>query len=249
MRDMEKRTDEAVALARDNPAARWIGFARGNIVLRENGQQGLQTQFAFQELLTLEPDVSEAVLLGHLDGMPVCAVPLGCEPDAVLPPLQTLDIRSLYSQGLTAREELAAVAQASGMLSWHATHKYCGRCSGKKSHGAGRCQACLQQLRGQSISRRTDPVVIMLYRYAVIFAFWRGGPHFPEGMISCLAGFMEPGETIEEAVRRETLEEAGVFTGRVSYHASQPWPFPHSLMIGCYAQALSEEIALDHSEN
>ena len=246
VRDMEKRTDEAVALARDNPAARWIGFARGNIVLRENGQQGLQTQFAFQELLTLEPDVSEAVLLGHLDGLPVCAVPLGCEPDAVLPPLQTLDIRSLYSQGLTAREELAAVAQASGMLSWHATHKYCGRCSGKNRMAQGGAKRVCSSCEAEHFPR-TDPVVIML-TVRGDFCLLARGPHFPEGMISCLAGFMEPGETIEEAVRRETLEEAGVFTGRVSYHASQPWPFPHSLMIGCYAQALSEEIALDHSE-
>ena len=67
-------------------------------------------------------------------------------------------------------------------------------------------------------------------------------------MVSCLAGFVEPGETIEEAVRRETLEEARLLTGRVTYHASQPWPFPHSLMIGCYAEALTEELALDHDE-
>jgi NAD+ diphosphatase len=80
------------------------------------------------------------------------------------------------------------------------------------------------------------------------FCLLARGPHFPEGMVSCLAGFMEPGETIEEAVRRETLEEAGISTGRVTYHASQPWPFPHSLMIGCFAEATSEDIALDPSE-
>ncbi len=71
---------------------------------------------------------------------------------------------------------------------------------------------------------------------------------FPEGMYSCLAGFVEPGETIEDAVRRETLEESGIQIGRVRYHASQPWPMPHSLMIGCFAEAISLDIARDETE-
>ena len=71
---------------------------------------------------------------------------------------------------------------------------------------------------------------------------------FPPGMYSCLAGFLEPGETIEAAVRRETLEEAGVRTGAVRYLASQPWPFPASLMIGCLADALTDDVTIDHDE-
>ncbi len=73
-------------------------------------------------------------------------------------------------------------------------------------------------------------------------------PRFNPGMYSCLAGFMEPGETIEDAVRRETLEESGISVGRVRYHASQPWPFPSSLMIGCYAEALTTAIHRDENE-
>ena len=73
-------------------------------------------------------------------------------------------------------------------------------------------------------------------------------PHFSEGMYSCLAGFVEPGETIESAVRRETFEESGIETGKVRYHASQPWPMPHSLMIGCYAEALSFDVTPDTTE-
>ena len=80
---------------------------------------------------------------------------------------------------------------------------------------------------------RTDPVVIMLTVTPERCLLGRS-PHFVPGMFSTLAGFVEPGETIEDAVRRETLEESGVRIGRVAYHASQPWPFPHSLMIGCY---------------
>src|SRR5690606_36655981 len=74
------------------------------------------------------------------------------------------------------------------------------------------------------------------------------GRHFAPGMYSSLAGFIEPGETIEDAVRRETFEEAGIRLGRVVYHTSQPWPFPHSLMIGCYGEPLSEDIRADMDE-
>ena len=73
-------------------------------------------------------------------------------------------------------------------------------------------------------------------------------PHFPPGWFSTLAGFVEPGETIENAVRRETFEESGITIGRVRYHASQPWPFPHSLMIGIHCEAISETINMDQTE-
>jgi NAD+ diphosphatase len=74
------------------------------------------------------------------------------------------------------------------------------------------------------------------------------GPHFKPGMYSCLAGFIEPGETVEDAVRRETREETGVAVGAVAYHASQPWPFPASLMIGCVAEGLTEDVRTDPDE-
>ncbi|MEQ9244782.1 MAG: NAD(+) diphosphatase, partial [Nitratireductor sp.] len=94
---------------------------------------------------------------------------------------------------------------------------------------------------------RTDPVVIMLAVRGEQCLLGRS-PHFAPGMVSCLAGFVEPGETIEAAVRRETREEAGIAVGAVAYHASQPWPFPYSLMIGCYGQAESEAITMDENE-
>lgn len=246
MRDMERRTDDAVTLARDNPQARWIGFSGSSAVFTAGQTGTIQTQFSFNDLLVLEPDVSRAVVLGYLDDVPVCAVPVGLQPEDFPVGFLTQDIRGLYAQGLASREDLSALAQASAMLSWHSTHAHCGRCGGKSRMAAGGAKRICDNCAAEHFPR-TDPVVIMLTIRGE-FCLLARGPHFPEKMISCLAGFMEPGETIEEAVRRETLEEAGISTGRVAYHASQPWPFPHSLMIGCFAEAASEDIALDPSE-
>ncbi len=94
---------------------------------------------------------------------------------------------------------------------------------------------------------RTDPVAIMLAVRGDSCLLGRS-PRFPAAFYSCLAGFVEPGETIEAAVRREIAEESAVIIGRVRYYASQPWPFPSSLMIGCHAEALTEEIRWDEAE-
>ena len=105
------------------------------------------------------------------------------------------------------------------------------------------CPAC-----GAEHFPRTDPVAIMLAVLPDDRCLLGRGRHFAPGMFSCLAGFIEPGETIESAVRRETLEESGISLGRIAYHASQPWPFPYSLMIGCFGEALDEAVARDDSE-
>jgi NAD+ diphosphatase len=106
------------------------------------------------------------------------------------------------------------------------------------------CSSC-----GHMIFPRTDPVVIMLtIDLERDLCLLGRGPHFAPGMYSCLAGFVEPGETIENAVRRETHEESGIAVGRVRYHASQPWPMPHTLMIGCFAEATSFDITRDEAE-
>ena len=135
---------------------------------------------------------------------------------------------------------LGAIAQARSLVGWHNRHGFCANC-GHATHpgqaGVRRdCPAC-----GASHFPRTDPVVIMLAVDGEKCLLGRQ-KRFAEGFYSCLAGFMEPGETIEAAVRREIWEEAGVRTNRVAYLASPPWPFPSSLMIGCFAEAVSTEI-------
>ncbi len=146
---------------------------------------------------------------------------------------------------LTLREgELAAIAKS--VLGWHFSHRFCSAC-GQQSQvelaGWQRfCAAC-----GMRHFPRSDPVVIMLVLRGNRLLLGRS-PGWPEGMYSALAGFVEPGETLEAAVRREVAEETGVTIGAVRYLASQPWPFPSSLMLGCVAEALTEAITLDPAE-
>jgi len=138
------------------------------------------------------------------------------------------------------------IASAKGILAWHAGHGFCARCGQASiSCMAGwqrDCEAC-----GAHHFPRTDPVVIMLITNGNSVLMGRS-PGWPEGMYSLLAGFVEPGETIEGAVRREVFEEAGVRVGEVGYLSSQPWPFPASLMFGCWGHAISKEIKIDPSE-
>lgn len=140
------------------------------------------------------------------------------------------------------------IAQGRALLDWHARHGFCAKCgAGTVMEKAGYLRRCQSATCAAEHFPRTDPVVIMLATRGDQCLVGRQAG-FPAGIYSALAGFMEPGETIEEAVRREIHEEAGISVGRVDYHASQPWPFPSSLMIGCFAEALSEEITLDQRE-
>ncbi len=146
---------------------------------------------------------------------------------------------------LDAREaEMVATAKA--ILGWHDTHGFCARCGVASVVAMAGWQRTCPACGGQHFPR-TDPVVIMLVTSGNSVLMGRS-PGWPEGMYSLLAGFVEPGETVEAAVRREVLEEAGVKVGAVRYLASQPWPFPASLMIGCHGEALDRAITIDPAE-
>lgn len=155
-----------------------------------------------------------------------------------------LELRGIMT-ALTAREaELAATAKA--VLHWHRSHGFCAACGAASVMEAGgwqrACPAC-----GAQHFPRTDPVVIMLITRGNSVLVGRNAA-WPEGMYSLLAGFVEPGETLEAAVRREVFEEAGIRVGAVRYLSSQPWPFPASLMFGCAGEALDDAIRPDPEE-
>ena len=147
---------------------------------------------------------------------------------------------------LLSRDGAELVAAAKGILSWHESHQFCANCGAPfEMTEAGwqrNCPSC-----HTSHFPRTDPCVIMLITHGNKVLLGRS-PHWPEKMYSLLAGFMEPGETIEAAVRREVIEENGITVGPVDYMTSQPWPFPSSLMIGCEGIATSTNIKLDENE-
>jgi NAD+ diphosphatase len=137
-------------------------------------------------------------------------------------------------------------AHARSITDWHARHQFCAACGSKTVYTAGgshrRCIDCSTEH-----FPRTDPVAIAVVGRGDRCLLGRG-PGWPATMYSALAGFVEPGETLEEAVRREVQEESGIIVGAVRYVKSQPWPFPSSLMIGCVADAESEEVTIDHAE-
>jgi NAD+ diphosphatase len=142
--------------------------------------------------------------------------------------------------------DAAILAQAKSVIDWHQRHGFCANCGGATTlaeAGYKRvCEAC-----NTEHFPRTDPVVIMLALNGDACLLGRQAK-WPNGFYSALAGFVEPGETIEEAVAREIMEESGVKIGEVLFHSTQPWPYPSSLMIGCYARALTTEINLDQQE-
>lgn len=143
-------------------------------------------------------------------------------------------------------DDLALYGGARSLTDWHARHRFCAQCGGDTKLAKGGwqrdCTTC-----GASHFPRTDPVTIMLVEHDGRLMLGRG-LGWPEGRFSALAGFVEPGESIEEGVAREVLEEAGVRVRDVTYVASQPWPFPSQLMIGCHSHADSDELTIDETE-
>ena len=248
---------------RARPEACTILIARDMPILRRTSQ-GPDPFFPLAQVSALGGSVAEAFLGLADDGAPVFAAALvenavelvgdagdGFFDRRVLKvpgrdDLELIDLRSIAVQGLVAPPTLAILGQAKSALHWHAKHRFCANCGVESTLASGGwrrdCPACKTQH-----FPRTDPVVIML-AVAEDSCLLGRQPRFPKGMYSCLAGFLEPGESVEDAVRREIFEEAGIKCGSVAYVASQPWPFPASLMIGCLAEAKGRDIRIDAKE-
>ena len=247
-RAAELRLDAArvSALAADARAGFYaIG---GEMILAKQGGDIGNPMFSRTEAQALGTP-TETVFLGLADGagrFGIGIAPAAAEALKSRGDLLVTDLRSIAVRGLVAQDHLPPIAQAKALLHWHARHRFCSHCgspSALSQSGWRRdCPACKTEH-----FPRTDPVVIMLAIAGERCVLGRSA-RFPPGMYSCLAGFVEPGESIADATRRETLEEAGIACGRVGFFDSQPWPFPSSLMIGCHAEALSETITVDREE-
>ena len=246
---LANRRDDAVFIEslRQSSSAR-TALVLGDTVLLQGEPGALTPWFGFVEAARLG-SLGETAFLGRDGTGPVFAALLDgptAEDLAERPGISLYNLRALAVDNVVSGEDLGALAEGKALLHWHAHHRFCPNCGvPSKVSGAGwrrECPSC-----GTHHFPRTDPVVIMLAVDGERCLLGRQ-PRFPPGMYSCLAGFVEPGETIEAAVGRELDEEAGISVGRVTYLGSQPWPFPASLMIGCLAEAISTEIAVDHDE-
>ena len=199
---------------------------------------------------TLEAD-AHLVFLGYRDGTPHFAVDLSHHDDPLsLPPLSGRgEFRDIRDVGLDMpRDEGALLAYSRALFHWHRTHRFCGRCgSPTESRDAGHVRVCTGSDCGAHHFPRTDMAVIMLVSRGD-YALLGRKAEWAEGRFSVLAGFVEPGESLEGAVAREVMEEAGVPVHDVRYHSSQPWPFPANLMLGFFARTDTEEISINDNE-
>ena len=247
-RATERRADAAALAALENERHARAYLVASEQVILKNTAAVADPLFTFPEARALGR-ATEIVFLGLCGSAPRFAIAL--EPSVA----ETLkmrdefvlaDLRSIAVRGLVEADHLSALAEGKALLNWHGRHRCCSTCGAATVVVEGGWRRDCPSCKAQHFPR-TDPVVIMLAvegERCVLGRSYR----FQAGMWSCLAGFVEPGEAIEDAVRRETREEAGIICGRVRYFASQPWPFPSSLMIGCHAEALSHDIVVDRSE-
>ncbi len=195
-------------------------------------------------LLWLGPDDvpdGEWMFLGLRDGAGFAAVVV----DRVDESLRPVSLRMLGPT--VAAEDASLAVHAVGLARWHQTHRFCSRCGSPTDVGqAGHVRICPSC--GTSHFPRTDPAVIMLVTDGDDRALLGRQPSWPERRFSTLAGFVEPGESLPDAVRREVMEEVGIEVGDVDFAGSQPWPFPSSLMLGFYGTALTRDIRVDEVE-
>ena len=249
-----------------DPRAKCLPVWRGKPLLKGEGLHDLALLPPNHEVIVAETGSRDTLVFIGLeeDGTPLFAVDFSTwEPEFLdaeslglfLDPSQQrhpnlpedhifAELRMVMTRLTPRAAEIAATAKA--IIGWHSTHRFCSRCGTRSDVSQGGWQRTCPACKAHHFPR-TDPVVIMLITHGSSVLMGRS-PGWPEGMYSLLAGFVEPGETLEAAVRREVFEETGVTVGQVGYLASQPWPFPASLMFGCSGEATSTDITIDPNE-
>lgn len=243
----------------DHPAALYSVIWRELSLIYADGRgAGLLTRSHAQDFYTRDlagPLQSfEPIFLGMADGQPRFVIDVShLEADERGPSVGDdageMAFKPLRHHGpLLPVEDGALLAYARGMVLWHRSHRYCGVCGSPTVFAeGGHVRSCANPACGRQHYPRTDPAVIMLVEQGDRILLHRQSV-WPKGMWSCLAGFVEPGETLEDAVKREVREESGIEVDRIAYVESQPWPFPSSLMMAFTAQACGGVLAPDTQE-
>jgi len=189
------------------------------------------------------------IFLGLREGAPVFGMgisPAAAEELIGRDNVSVENLRAMAASGAIPAQELSTIAMAKSLVGWHQRHGFCANCGVRTALSQGGWRRDCPSCKAEHFPR-TDPVVIMLVTAGERCLLGRQA-QFPAGMWSCLAGFIEAAETIEQAVQREIVEEAGIQCTDVRYYMTQPWPYPSSLMIGCTARATTTDITVDRSE-
>src|ERR1700748_2028540 len=242
-----RNNDEKLMAMESDARARAYVVHRDSLVVKKEGD-AIRALLLLGEALKCGANPG-TIFLGLRDGAPVfgMGISAGAAEDLMTrDDVAVADLRGMAMQGAVPPGELSAIAMAKSMVNWHQRHGYCANCGQRTSMKEGgwkrECPSCKAEH-----FPRTDPVVIMLVTHGDKCLLGRSARFLP-GMYSCLAGFVEAAEAIEDAVRREVFEEAGIRCAEVNYYMTQPWPYPSSLMIGCTARALNEDIVVDRTE-
>lgn len=242
------RNDETKLLALEShPDARAYVVYRDSLVVKREAA-GPRALLSLDEALKFGAN-SGTIFLGLRDAAPVFG--MGISPAAVEQLLTRDDaavneLRGMAMHGVVPAHQLSAIAMAKSMVNWHQRHGYCANCGTRTMMKEGGWKRDCPSCKAEHFPR-TDPVVIVLVTSGDKVLLGRQ-KHFLPGMYSCLAGFVEAAETIEDAVRREIFEEPGIRCTDIRYYMAQPWPYPSSLMIGCTAQAVNEDVVVDRTE-
>jgi len=244
-----RRERDWLAQRLEHPETRFVPVWRGQNLVTQTGEGNPAAVLLTQHALAAA--VEEPILLGMQEERAYFAVDLSHHeaPLAAIAVGGAAEFADLRRVGaLLARNEGAILAYARGMLHWHGRHRFCGICgSATRSEEAGHVRRCVDPECNTAHFPRTDPAVIMLVIDGERALLGRQKV-WPKGQHSTLAGFVEPGESLEQAVAREVHEETGIVVTDVSYHSSQPWPFPASIMLGFTARAVTAEIVVDPGE-
>lgn len=218
---------------------KYLLLSRGSVLLNSDKQ-------CFMAAAELSPTLlNEAlcVFLGGVDDVHYFALALTVEQ---ADQYEAIPLRDFVTAESVPSEQFGLLAEANSVLSWHHSHAYCSRCGTKSTPAYGGWKRECPNCNAQHFPR-TDPVVIMLVTHGDKCLLGRSY-NFPEKRYSCLAGFMEPGETFEQAGLRELWEESGIKGTNVQYVLNQPWPFPSNLMIGLHIEAVNTELNIDYKE-